>query len=637
MARGLSREQLGITDALLATFGETVFRMSHNLQVREADPVRTLDWAEIERQREAMGLADGQIAARLGLTRGQVMFIRNFEESRRFRVGQQAYLLDLGGGKRYRPERVVRLEDRARYSEDALRLRGVFRFDAELARHYCEKGWWADDTVSGWLARHASKRPDAPAVIFSDQVITWKELEARVLRFAEGLRGAGVAAGEVVAVQLPNVPEFIVAFLAICRLGAVMTTLHMPYRGTEIQALLRHSRARVAICLAQAKDWSPPETFLTCLKTVVALGPRVDGCLAFNDLESGPPLSRDHAEPVAADPFLLLYTSGTTSAPKGVPHNYHTMLSNARLGVPEHRLGADDRILSAAPFSHLFGLYALHCAWACGASNVLLPAFTPPDLAATIEKHKPTALWTAPAHIAAVRAMGLLEKHDWSSLRLTIMSGSACPPQLVREFSGKLKACAVTQLWGMTETQGALYTRPGDPLETHCTSAGRPSPGTEVRVAEDGELQVRGCLLFPGFYDNDEANASAFTQDGWYRTGDLAAVDAGGNIAITGRVKDIINRGGVKFNPRDIEDLLDAHPKVLQSAIVPMPDAVLGEKACAFVTLRNPKQALTLEDLIDYLSDKDIARNKLPEKLVVVAEMPFTPTRKIIKGRLKIP
>lgn len=637
MARGLSREQLGITDALLATFGETVFRMSHNLQVREADPVRTLDWAEIERQREAMGLADGQIAARLGLTRGQVMFIRNFEESRRFRVGQQAYLLDLGGGKRYRPERVVRLEDRARYSEDALRLRGVFRFDAELARRYCEKGWWADDTASGWLARHASKRPDAPAVIFSDQVITWKELEARVLRFAEGLRGAGVAAGEVVAVQLPNVPEFIVAFLAICRLGAVMTTLHMPYRGTEIQALLRHSRARVAICLAQAKDWSPPETFLTCLKTVVALGPRVDGCLAFNDLESGPPLSRDHAEPVAADPFLLLYTSGTTSAPKGVPHNYHTMLSNARLGVPEHRLGADDRILSAAPFSHLFGLYALHCAWVCGASNVLLPAFTPPDLAATIEKHKPTALWTAPAHIAAVRAMGLLEKHDWSSLRLTIMSGSACPPQLVREFSGKLKACAVTQLWGMTETQGALYTRPGDPLETHCTSAGRPSPGTEVRVAEDGELQVRGCLLFPGFYDNDEANASAFTQDGWYRTGDLAAVDAGGNIAITGRVKDIINRGGVKFNPRDIEDLLDAHPKVLQSAIVPMPDAVLGEKACAFVTLRNPKQALTLEDLIDYLSDKDIARNKLPEKLVVVAEMPLTPTRKIIKGRLKIP
>lgn len=617
MARGMTREQLGITDALLATFGETVFRMSHNLQVREGDPVRRLDWNEIERQREGMGLSDAQIAARLGLTREQVMFIRNSEESRRFRTGQTAYLLDLGGGKRYRPERVVRLEDRFAYSADALRLRAALAYDPERARLYVERGWWADDTLPGWLARHAERRPDAVALVSSSESLTWKQLQARVLRFAEGLRRAGVARGEVVAVQLPNTVEFVVAFLAICRLGAAMCTLHMPYRGAEIAALMGHSRARLGIC-----TFSSVPFFNGSGRT-------------FAELDCDEPLSKDVPGPVAADPYLLLYTSGTTASPKGVPLNYHTMLSNARLSAPEHRLGAADRILSAAPFTHLFGLHALHCAWAVGAAAVLLPAFKPDDLAVTVEELKPTGLWTAPAHIAAVRAMGLFDKHDWSSLKLAIMSGSACPPPLVKFFAEKVPGCAVTQLWGMTEMQAGLYTRPGDAPEVHATSAGRPSPGTEVRVAEDGELQVRGCLLFAGYYDNEEANADAFTPDGWFRTGDLAAIDAAGNVAITGRSKDVINRGGVKINPRDVEDLLAVHPKVLQAAIVPMPDPILGEKACLFIVAKD--KSVTLQELVDYLLGKQIAKNKLPEKLVVIDEMPLTPTRKIIKGRLKIP
>ncbi|MGQ0653746.1 MAG: class I adenylate-forming enzyme family protein [Betaproteobacteria bacterium] len=617
MARGMTRAQLGVTEAMLATFGETVFRMSHNLQVREGDPVRRLDWSEIERQKQGMGLADGEIAAQLGLTREQVMFIRNSEESRRFRTGQTAYLLDLGGGRRYRPERVVRLEDRFSYSEDALRLRAALRYDAERTRLYVERGWWRDDTLPKWLSSHARERPDAPAVAAADGELTWKELEARVLRFAEGLRRAGVAAGEVVAVQLPNTLEFVVAFLAICRVGAVMSTLHMPYRGAEIAALLRHSRARLALCLPTSK-----ELFNAIGRTFA----EIDADTAFSKVVPGP---------VAADPFLLLYTSGTTAAPKGVPLSCHTMLSNARLSAPEHRLTAADRILSAAPFTHLFGLYSLHCAWAVGACIVLLPAFKPDELATTVEKLKPTALWTAPAHIAAVRAMGLFDRHDWSSLRLAIMSGSACPPELVTHFAAKAPNCAVTQLWGMTEMQAGLYTRPGDPAEVHATSAGRPSPGTEVRIAEDGELQVRGCLLFAGYYDNDEANRDAFSADGWFRTGDLAAMDAAGNVSITGRSKDLINRGGVKFNPRDVEDLLSVHPKILQAAIAPMPDPVLGEKACLYVVLKKKDQPLALEELVAYLLEKQIAKNKLPEKLVILEEMPMTPTRKVIKGKLK--
>jgi acyl-CoA synthetase (AMP-forming)/AMP-acid ligase II len=618
MARGMTRAQLGVTDAMLATFGETVFQMSHNIQVREGDPIRRLDWPEIVRQRQGMGLSDIQIAERLGLTREQVMFIRNSEESRRFRTGQTAYLLDLGGGRRYRPERVVRLEDRFSYSENALRLRAALKYDPQRAQLYVEKGWWADDTLPKWLSSRARNAPDAPAVVFADQVVSWRELENRVLRFAEGLRRAGVAPGEVVAVQLPNTLEFIVAFLAVCRLGAVMCTLHMPYRGAEIAALLAQSRACLGICLPANK-----EMFGEKGRT-------------FAELDCAEALSKDAPGPVAADPYLLLYTSGTTASPKGVPLNYHTMLSNARLSAPEHKLTAADRCLSAAPFTHLFGLYSLHCAWAVGAAVVLLPAFKPDDLSLLVQERKPTALWTAPAHIAAIRAMGLFDKHDWSSLKLSIMSGSACPPPLVRFFAEKAKNCAVTQLWGMTEMQAGLYTRPGDAPDVHAMSAGRPSPGTEVRIAEDGELQVRGCLLFAGYFDNDEANRDAFTADGWFRTGDLAAIDAAGNVAITGRSKDIINRGGVKFNPRDVEDLLALHPKILQAAIVPMPDPVLGEKACAFVVTKE-KQPVTLEELVAHLLEKQIAKSKLPEKLVVVDEMPMTPTRKVIKGRLRIP
>jgi len=473
-------------------------------------------------------------------------------------------------------------------------------------REYLARGWWTDDTLPAWLDRHAKQRPDAPAVAFSSKTISWRELYQRVLKAAQGLKNRGVGKGDVVAVQLPNTPEFLVAYLATSRLGAVLCTLHMPYRGAEIDAILGHSGAKMFINSASQ----------------------------VSDLEKCEILEQ-HPLPDPRDPFLLLYTSGTTASPKGVPHPYRTMLGNARLGAPEHQLDEQSRVLCPAPLSHLYGLYSLHCAWAVGACTVLLPAFKPDDLSLLIQELRPTALWTAPAQMAACRAAGLFDKHDWSSLRLAIISGSSAPPQLVNDVAQKLPGCAVTQLWGMTELQAGLYTRPGDPLEVSATTTGRPSPGTEVRVFEN-ELQVRGPLLFTGYYHNAEANRAAFTQDGWFRSGDLAEM-RGGNVAITGRTKDIINRGGVKFNPVDVEMLLDSHPKILQSAIVPMPDPVLGEKACAFVVLKNRDEKIMLEELVEYLLVKNIAKNKLPERLVVIPEMPLTPTRKIIKSKLQIP
>ena len=492
------------------------------------------------------------------------------------------------------------------------------RFDPAREREFIARGWWREDTLPAWVATHAQRRGRSPALTWQGGGLTWAELQERVLQAARALAQHGVRRGDVVAVQLPNSAEFVISYLAVCRLGAALCTLHMPYRKAEIEALTRHAGAALAICQAERKE---------------LFG---GNAITFAELQQAGRLEANHPMPDAGDAFLLLYTSGTTAAPKGVPHPYRTMLANARLGAPEHGLDSRDRVLSAAPFSHLYGLYSLHCAWAVGACTVLLPAFSPPELASIVEKQKPTALWTAPAHMAACRAAGLFDKHDWSSLKLAIVSGSSAPPELMRFLKEKLSACALTQLWGMTELQAGLYTRPEDAPEVSATSSGRPSPGTEARLSAEGELQVRGALLFAGYFENEEANRHAFTADGWFRSGDLAQMDAAGNIAITGRTKDVINRGGVKFNPAEVEMLLDSHPKILHSAIVPMPDKILGEKACAFVALRSPGD-LSLEEVVEYLLAQNIAKNKLPEKLVVVAEMPLTPTRKIIKGKLKLP
>jgi acyl-CoA synthetase (AMP-forming)/AMP-acid ligase II len=482
-------------------------------------------------------------------------------------------------------------------------------YNSHQEREYLARGWWRDDdTLWQWLDRHASSRPEHPAVVSAAGVLTWRALHDRVLKVANGLRKKGIDASDVVALQLPNIPEFLIAHLAIARLGAVMCTVHMPYRGAEIESILTHSGAKLFFNTAYP----------------------------FAELEAADPLPADHPAPDARDPFLLLYTSGTTASPKAVAHAYRTMLGNSRMGAQEHRLSDQSRVLCPAPFSHLYGLYSLHCAWSVGACTVLLPAFKPDELAQTVERERPTAMWTAPAHVAACRNAGLFDQHDWSSIELAIVSGSMAPPALVRYFAERLPGCAVTQLWGMTELQAALYTRPDDGTEAAATSAGRPSPGTQVRISEEGELQVRGPLTFSGYYNNDDANRGAFTADGWFRSGDLA--EARGNyFAITGRIKDVINRGGVKFNPADVEVLLDAHPQILQSAIVPMPDPVLGEKACAFITLKPGSAAPSLDEVVNYLLAKEIAKNKLPERLVVIPEMPLTPTRKIIKGRLRPP
>ena len=676
MSRGLSRSQIGVTEAMVESFGETIFRLSHNHQVRRGDPIRLKDFAAIERQRADLGLSDTEISERIGLSRDQVTFIRNLVERRKIRRNHYQRLLELGGGRRFRAERFTPHEQRRGYSEAAMNLRDAMRFDGDRAALYLERGWWSPaDTLSQWLVRAASETPDAPAIIGSGQTLSYRELAERVAALAGGLKALGLGSGDVVAVQLPNRVEYLVSYLAIGAIGGVMTTLYVPYRAAEMETLLAHSRARAFIGLDVMGDFRPARTVLDLWSRiggfpehVIVLGEASDGTGGLADAAKAPGEARAFADPaevpdgactfadlaeapphdlsdgpVAADPFLLLYTSGTSTRPKGVPLACQGILGNARLGVPEHGITAADRILSAAPFGHLYGLYSFHLALSAGAATVLLPTFTPPDLARTLEAEAVTVLFAAPAHVAACLGAGLLTAEGLSRLRLAVLSGSAVAPAVAKGLQERLPNGHVTQLWGMTETQAGLYTRPGDPIETVAATAGRPSPGTEVRIVgpddaalppgEEGELQIRGSLLFPGYFDHPEADREAFSAGGWFRTGDLAVITGEGNVAITGRCKDVINRGGLKYNPRDVEDLLATHPQIDMAAIVPVPDPVLGERACCCITVAGDA-APTLEAICAYLDEHGVAKVRWPERLEVLDAMPLTATRKIIKGRL---
>jgi len=525
---------------------------------------------------------------------------------------------------------------------------GDMTFPQDLADEYLAKGWWRPETLDTWLARAVDASPDATALIHPGGEITYADLEAVVGATASGLAALGIAQGDVVATQLPNTAEFLIALLAITRLGAVNQTIHMPYGPKDIEFHLAHSRAKAVVSLARIKDTDVAAMMLglkdklDTLEQVIVVGDAPENAHSFASLaESGqPPATSGPAGP--ADPCMLLYTSGTTSNPKGVPLAFQNLMCNTGFGAEEFDITSDDRILSAAPFSHLYGIFNFYAGFSKAAASVLLPVFTPPDLAASVAEHRPTVLFMAPAHAAALVGGGLMEGHDFSSIRLTVFSGAACPPELLRAYQGQIPDSRIAQLWGMTELAAGSFTRRDDGIERALTTAGPATLGNEVRVlspngaplppGEEGELQIKGPSVFSGYLDNEAANAEAFDGD-WFRTGDLATLDAEGYVSLTGRSKDIINRGGVKYNPADIEALLLRHDNIDQAAIVPMPDEVLGERACCFVVTAGAVE-LSLEEVCAYLEAENVTKLKWPERLEIVDEMPLTPTRKIIKGRL---
>jgi cyclohexanecarboxylate-CoA ligase/acyl-CoA synthetase len=534
-------------------------------------------------------------------------------------------------------------------SPDAGPLAEAVRFAPGYAEEMCGRGIWNDDTVPRWLARYAHETPGNPAIAAPGETLSYAETFSRAERLARALTALGLRKGDVIAIQLPNVPELVLAYFAATMMGAVLAPMHMPYRARELAPLLGHARARVVICGPAFADYVPAQTFLALKQTVgslahvVVAGPAHPGTLSLCSLIETGPFGDIESAPTAADPSILCFTSGTSAAPKAVVHSFHTMLVNNRLCGPLYALAADDTLLSGPPFTHAFGICIINLALMVGATQLLLPAFRPDLLVRTIASGRPTVLFAAPAHMAACLKAGLLEHADFSSLRIAAISGSACPPQLAQVVQEKMPRGKVLQMWGMTELFMGLHTRLDDAAQARCGCVGRPAPGMELRIVgeaghpldigQSGELQIRGPSVFAGYYGNATATAESF-QHGWFRTGDLACRDADGNFHITGRLKDLINRGGIKINPVEVEAIIDRHPKVLQSAIVPMHDEVMGEKACAFI-VTEPGERIGLPEICEWLRANEVVKVQWPEQVELINEMPMTPTRKIIKAALR--
>ena len=650
MTRGLKRSQIGITEEMILTYGETIFDLSHNLQIRRGDPVRELNWDEIEKQRENAGISDIEIGRKLGLTHDQTTYIRTIIEHRRFNRDNYHRLYDLGGGKRFRSERFTPHKERFQFTPEALELRRTLDFDPRISTKQLKLGNWNADTVTTWLDKWTTDTPDAIAVSSYDGDITYREIREQSLRLGNSLLNLGIQKGDVVAIQLPNISEFVTAYLAVLSIGGVLSTLHMPYRAGEMAPLMKHCHARAIICSGSTESYDAPETTLglrddidTLEHIIVATGEAPDGTLSLQNLINEGTMNEITNPPVASDPAILCFTSGTSSSPKAVVHNYQTMLANNRITAPIYNLSSSDVILGGPPFTHAFGLCVLNFTLLAGATSLLMPAFTPQGLVDLIENGKPTVAFLAPAHIAACRKMDLLNSGDLSSIRIATISGSSCPPDIAYALEKAMPNGSVGQMWGMTECFMGLHTPFDSPSNIRCESLGYSTPTFETRMiredgsvapnGEEGQLEIRGSSVIARYFNNDEANRTAFTGDGWFRTGDLARSNTDGSMQITGRDKDIINRGGIKINPVDVEAIIDLHPSVLMSAMAPVADKVLGERACIYIQLQLDAR-ITLDEVCNWLKENNVAKMKWPEKLVIIDEMPLTPTRKIIKGDL---
>ncbi|MCZ4353750.1 class I adenylate-forming enzyme family protein [Roseovarius aestuarii] len=493
----------------------------------------------------------------------------------------------------------------------------------------------------------AEVQPDALAVETDDHgALTYAELLETAQNLASGFLSRGLKPGDRVAIQLPSSPEFVAAYFACQISGCVLTTFHMPYRQEELRPLVNFGKPK-AVLTTQVGKYDGPATMERLAQEtgfldhiIVVGGTPAKGQIAFCDLldegKTGP--SANPALPNAET--TLCFTSGTSSAPKAVCRKQDVWTEVSRLFSGMLSLTSEDRVMIAPPLSHVFGLSCAGNAIYVGATIVPIPMFSPETYVKYLTELAPTVVYSAPAHLAATLKSGALERTPPVSVRDVIVGGSICPPKIAAEFEAHLPNGRVGNLFGMTEMSLATQTDPTDPPEIRHATVGKLAKCLNVRivaadgsilpVGEEGEMQLSGYSVLTEYYENPVANESSFTEDGWFKTGDLATLDEAGNIMITGRSKDIINRGSIKINPSDIESLIDAHPLVVQSALVPMPDPVLGERICAYAVLK-PGETLELPELCAFLDELKIAKMRWPERLEILDEMPMTPTRKIIK------
>ena len=496
------------------------------------------------------------------------------------------------------------------------------------------------------LYRHARERPDARAVVEvgaagSVRELTWSALAGEADRVAAALESLGVGNGDTVAFQLPNRIEFVTIALATLRLGAVCEPLMPIFRERELSFMLRESRARV---LFVPERLPGPRLRGDGRRAAV----RVAGARA-RGRRGRWPCRRATAAPAAPSPrpdqlAQLLFTSGTSGEPKGALHRHDVLMRAADHHIDHFGLGADDVVYVPSPLAHQTGfLYGMWIAIRLGVPQVLQEVWDAEVGLDTMQRFGVTFVQAATPFLADLTRVAVERGEGPGNLRTFVATGAAIPRELARR-SREVLGAEVGGAWGTTESCLGCAFAPGDPPERAWGTDGRALDGVRLRVVDDdgrplspgeeGNFEVHTDCLFEGYLNRPALTAEAVSSDGWYRTGDLARIDSSGYVRITGRVKDVINRGGEKVPVAEIEQLLHAHAAVRDVAIVAMPDERLGERACAFAVLDDGGE-LEFEAMLEYLDSCKVTKTYWPERLELVESLPRTPSGKIQKFVLR--
>ena len=538
---------------------------------------------------------------------------------------------------------------------EAVPLTSEGRYGAASVAEFRERGWWRDGSAAALLDRWAEATPTKRFVSDGVVELDYATLRERARGLGAALRRRGVVAGDRVAIQLPNWAEFVVSYMAIARIGAVTVPIMTVYRQTEVGHVVRNSGAVAAITTGDFRGFDHAGMFRTLtqecpdLRTlVIARADATDDELAFDDAcatttdddELGP-----HPDPDA--PHVVVYTSGTESTAKGCVHTWNTLdFSGRGLAHDVFETTPDDVVYMPSPVAHATGLVVgVLGPLAVGAETHLQDVWEPNEGLRRIEQYRCTATATATPFVRMALDAAPAAGRDLSSMRFWLCAGAPIPEALAEEFGRTFPQGVLNPLYGATEIMAATCCHRGDPIERRAGSDGSPAlDGVQIRLlGPDGEAVPAGeegeiCYWGPGgvlgYWRDPERTAATIDDEGWHHTGDLGRMDADGYLRVSGRLKDIIIRGGTNISAAEVEGHVLAHPAVAQVAAVAFPDDRLGERICAVVVPVAGQQP-TLADITDFLRGRSISLQKLPERLLLVDELPMTATGKVQKFLLR--
>ncbi|MGH3881990.1 MAG: AMP-binding protein [Pseudonocardiaceae bacterium] len=511
------------------------------------------------------------------------------------------------------------------------------------------------DTIGDNFDRTVARHGDREALVDhpSGRRWTYSQLRVEVDAMAHGLLAVGIGKGDRVGIWAPNCPEWLLTQYATAKIGAILVTINPAYQTRELQYVLQAAGIRMLVAVESFKtsDYtamiSEVRPHCAALQRVVLIGSSEWDALPMPAGDASL-LAGKQATLSPDDPINIQYTSGTTGFPKGATLSHHNILNNGFFVGELCGYTEVDRVCVPVPLYHCFGMVMGNLAATTHGACLVYPApsFEPAATLSAVAQQRCTSLYGVPTMFIAMLADTGFESHDLSSLRTGIMAGSPCPVEVMKQVVERMGMTEVTICYGMTETSPvSTQTRAGDTLDRRVSTVGRVHPHLEVKIIDPdtgltvprgtpGEFCTRGYSVMLGYWGQPDKTAEVIDRARWMHTGDVAVMDSEGYLNITGRIKDMVIRGGENVYPREIEEFLYTHPDIVDAQVIGVPDAHYGEELCAWVQLRPGAPELTAEILRDYATGK-LAQYKIPRYVLVVNEFPMTVTGKVRKAEMR--